>query len=158
VEDGGQRQDPRDEPVSQMLSEAESGVRPHHQPQQVAENTNHGSISFILNSPATITSDHSLHPLADIPIDPMLKDPQAPTSPTCIGGMPQPPAKTMPSSICTHIVEPRYYCGECGKEYQREDNLRDHAQQHLAPRKGGVYGCNNRDCGKPCFESWEGLK
>ncbi|KAJ4180522.1 hypothetical protein NW759_017238 [Fusarium solani] len=46
-------------------SETESGAQPHYRPQQVAENTTRGWFSVILNSPATITSDHSIQPLAD---------------------------------------------------------------------------------------------
>ncbi|KAI8648520.1 hypothetical protein NCS55_01490700 [Fusarium keratoplasticum] len=65
VGDSGQSQDARNEPESQMLSKAQSGVRPDHQPQQVAKNTTRGWFSIILNSPATITSDHSIQPLAD---------------------------------------------------------------------------------------------
>ncbi|KAJ3454254.1 hypothetical protein MRS44_018148 [Fusarium solani] len=46
-------------------SETESGAPPHYRPQQVVENTTRGWFSVILNSPATITSDHSIQPLAD---------------------------------------------------------------------------------------------
>jgi len=65
VEDSGQSQDARNEPESQILSEAQPGVQPHHQLQQIAENTTHSWFSVILNSPATITSDYSIQPLAD---------------------------------------------------------------------------------------------
>ncbi|RSL89871.1 hypothetical protein CEP52_014762 [Fusarium oligoseptatum] len=41
VEDSGQEQDPRDEPGSQLPSEAESRDQPDHQPQQTAPTSNH---------------------------------------------------------------------------------------------------------------------
>ncbi|RSL82626.1 hypothetical protein CDV31_016918, partial [Fusarium ambrosium] len=41
VEDSGQEQDPRDEPESQLPSEAESRDQPHRQPQQTAPTSNH---------------------------------------------------------------------------------------------------------------------
>ncbi|KAI8648138.1 hypothetical protein NCS56_01545900 [Fusarium sp. Ph1] len=59
VEDSGQSQDPRGGPESQMQSEAESGFRPHNQPQQVMENTRYKSnpLSYILNPEPS--QDHS---------------------------------------------------------------------------------------------------
>ncbi|RSL44571.1 hypothetical protein CEP54_014619 [Fusarium duplospermum] len=46
-------------------SETESGGQPHSQPQQATENTTRSWVSVVLSSSTTITSDHSLQPLAD---------------------------------------------------------------------------------------------
>jgi hypothetical protein len=106
----------------------------------------------------------------DVPIDPMLQNPHAPTRPTCTGDMPKPPATTTPSrdTACSDgiqsletqptIAEPlpanitkrevpeRFRCGICAdKPFVWSRQLKTHVlRKH--PDGKRVYACNNPVC------------